>query len=459
VKRLVLLLLLPALAGCGSRSSAPVAPATLPAHPSSHRVDWFTVAVTVVDGNTHHLVVHAKVRVGGKSALTDRRGVATFAFRHKLALLTTVTAPGYAGTELRLPFPTHPASTVQLYRPSLQWPMYGVDAQRTQAQTQIDLRPPFKIVWSRDVGGLAEFPAVVSDGVGYIGNYHGVVQAFDMDTGALLWRHATPHGEMASSPAVWDDRIVVHGMDGDVWVLRRSDGRLLSHFAVGSPIESSPVVADGIDYFGAWNGKVYALDLRTNRLRWTFRSGCKITSSPSLSEGSLYIGDYCGQLLALFRGNGHERWSGSVNGRIYGTPAVAAGRVFVPSSDGDSMTAFSTRGRLLWQRSFGSFVYSSPAVWGGRVFFGTYGGQFYALLARTGRTLWSVGAGGPISGAAAVVDGVAYAGSFAHRILGVDARNGHVLLDFPHGEYVPVSGDGSHLLLHGYSRVYAVVHS
>ena len=36
------------------------------------------------------------------------------------------------------------------------------------------------------------------------------------------------------------------------------------------------------------------------------------------------------------------------------------------------------------------------------------------------------------------------------------ARSGHVVLDFPHGEYVPVSGDGGILLLHGYSRLYAV---
>ena len=35
----------------------------------------------------------------------------------------------------------------------------------------------------------------------------------------------------------------------------------------------------------------------------------------------------------------------------------------------------------------------------------------------------------------------AYAGSFAHRIVGVEATKGRVLLDFPHGEYVPVSGD------------------
>jgi outer membrane protein assembly factor BamB len=142
---------------------------------------------------------------------------------------------------------------------------------------------------------------------------------------------------------------------------------------------------------------------------------------------------------------------------VYGTPAVAAGRVFVPSSTGGSLTAFSTRGRYLWRRSTGSYVYSSPAVADGRVFFGSYNGVFYAVRASNGATLWTHDTGGPISGAATVVDGVAYAGSFAHRILGVDTRSGRVVLDFPHGEYVPVSGAGRRLLLHGYSRIYAVV--
>jgi hypothetical protein len=63
---------------------------------------------------------------------------------------------------------------------------------------------------------------------------------------------------------------------------------------------------------------------------------------------------------------------------------------------------------------------------------------------------------GPVSGAAVVVAGVAYAGSTRGSITGVDARSGRVLLRFPHGEYVPVSGNGQRLLLHGYSRLYAV---
>src|SRR5206468_2640902 len=84
---------------------------------------------------------------------------------------------------------------------------------------------------------------------------------------------------------------------------------------------------------------------------------------------------------------------------------------------------------------------------------------FYSLSAATGRTLWAVGAGGSISGAAVVVDGVAYAGTFAHRIVGVDAGTGRVLLDFPHGQYVPVSGNGGKLLLHGYYRLLAAAPS
>ena len=120
------------------------------------------------------------------------------------------------------------------------------------------------------------------------------------------------------------------------------------------------------------------------------------------------------------------------------------------------LTAFSTGGRYLWTVHTGSYVYSSPAAWGGRVFFGSYNGVFYCVSARSGRVLWEVGLGGAISGAAAVVDGVAYAGSFADQIVGVDARTGRVLLRFPHGHYVPVSGNGGRLLLHGYSRLYAV---
>jgi outer membrane protein assembly factor BamB len=464
VRRLALLLAgagLFVVVGCGSRHEAVT---TVSQIRTVHHVDPVpdapvaqAVQVTVVDGDTNTRVRGARVTIGKRTARSDRHGVARIPLPRHSALVTVAKKSGYDGRAVRLSFRTHPKSTIRIFRRSLQWTMYGADASRSQAQPDLRVRPPFRVVWSRGLGTLIEFPAVVKDGVAYIANARGTVYALDMRNGKIIWRHDTPRGKMASSPAVWRDQLIVHGMDGHVWVLRRSDGKLLWHHTVGSPVESSPVVIDGVDVFGAWNGTITALDLRTHKVRWRRSGGCKVTSSAALAGSTLYIGDYCGRLLALRVGSGALRWSRSVNGRVYGTPAVAAGRVFVPSSTGGSLTAFSTGGRYLWRRSTGSYVYSSPAVADGRVFFGSYNGVFYALRASNGATLWSHNTGGSISGAATVVDGVAYAGSFAHRILGVDTRSGRVVLDFPHGEYVPVSGAGRRLLLHGYSRIYAVV--
>ena len=449
------------LAGCGSRHEAATTAgsALRTVSHKTHPPDLSpkpAVQVTVVDGDTNQRVRGVHVSIGGRSARSDRQGVARIRLAHRGALVTHALKPGYERRAVRLSFRARPRSTIRIYRRSLQWTMYGADQGRTEAQGSIRVRPPFRVVWSRGLGSLIEFPAVVADGVAYIANARGTIRALSMRNGHVIWRRDTPHGKMAASPAVWRDQLVVHGMDGHVWVLRRSDGRILWRYTVGSPVESSPIVLDGVDVFGAWNGTITALDLRTHRVRWHLHTGCKITSSAAVEGATLYIGDYCGRLLALRAGDGRLRFTRGVNGRVYGTPAVAAGRVFVPSSTGGSLTAFSTGGRFLWRRFTGSYVYSSPAVAAGRVFFGSYDGVFYALSATSGATLWAHRTGGPISGAASVVDGVAYAGSFSHRILGVDARSGRVVLDFPHGAYVPVSGGGDRLLLHGYSRLYAV---
>jgi outer membrane protein assembly factor BamB len=444
-------------AGCsaGDESSDPTTTRAEPVRPAPTAPRNKRVYVSVVDGDTNRIVRDAVVRIGRLTHPVSRRGVAVFGVK-RAPQRVRVTAPGYSRRSLVLPFHRRRWKTVRIYRPELQWPLYGVKPSRTQAHDAIKVRPPFRQVWSRSVETLIEFPAVVSDGVAYIGNLRGSVWAIAMRGGGVIWRHDIPGGKMAASPAVVGAWLVVHGMEGNVWVLDRATGRPVWRYHVGSPIESSPVVHDGVDYFGAWNGNVYALDLRARKLRWSFRAGYKITSSAALAGGTLYIGDYGGRLWSLTRANGRRRWAASVNGRIYGTPAVANGRVFVPSSTGGTMTAFTTGGRRLWSVNTGAYVYSSAAVWGGRVFFGSYNGRFYCVSARTGRVLWSVSTGGPISGAAVVVSGIAYAGSLSGRIYGVDVRSGRVLVRFPHGEYVPVSGNGRRLLFHGFSRLYAV---
>ena len=429
---------------------------SLPVAPKPKRAKPAKVLVTVVDGDTHRRVRGARVVIGRRSDYADKTGLAKVKIRRRAALPVRVSKPGYETREVRMPFKRHRQVTVRVYREDLQWPMYGANARRTQTHADISLRPPFRVVWSRGIGSLIEFPAVVDQGVAYIGNYKGTIYAVSMRNGKIVWKYDPPGGKMASSPAIVGNDVVVHGMDGFVRVLDRRNGELQWAHRIGSPIESSPIVRGGLDYFGTWNGRIYALDLERRRIRWSFRTGHKITSSAALAGQTLYIGDYGGRLHALSARTGRRRFVRSVNGRVYGTPAIASGRVFVPSSTGNSLTAFSTNGRYLWRVRTGGYVYSSPAVWAGRVFFGSYNGRLYSVAAGSGRVLWSVPAGGPVSGAAVVVSGVAYAGSTWGRITGVDAKSGRVLLRFPHGEYVPVSGNGGRLLLHGYSRLWAV---
>ena len=367
-----------------------------------------------------------------------------------------ITAKGYLAKLARPPFKQRRRVVVRVYRRSLQWTMYGATPERTQAQRHIAIRPPFRVAWTRGLGALIEFPAVVSEGVAYIANYRGTVRAISMRNGKVGWRRNSAPEERIVARDLGRQARAAHACAGASGSSQRSNGRVLWSKYVGSAIESSPVVRYGVDYFGAHNGRLYALDLERRKFRWVRGGNCKITSSAAISGGMLFIGDYCGRVLAVRSRNGRTFWTRGVNGKVYGTPAVLGRRVFVPSSTGGSLTAFSTGGRYLWRVGTGSYVYSSPAVWAGRVFFGSYNGRMYAVSASRGRVLWSVRAGGPISGAVTVVGGVAYAGSTRGRIVGADALSGRVLLRFPHGEYVPVSGNGRRLLLHGYSRLYAV---
>jgi outer membrane protein assembly factor BamB len=448
-----------AVAGCGGSAR----PTSTAGHATSQATTTTTtaerpalrvVSVTVVDGDTGRPVPGALVGAAG----ARRHGRALLVPLRTRFLTVTARAPAYGPGSLRVVLGRAPrqAVTVELYRSADQWTMYGASPARTQDQEAIQLKPPFRIVWARDLGSLLEYPAAVDDGVAYLSNWSGRLFALSMSNGRTLWRLNMHTEAEASSPAVVGDELVVHVKSGRVLVLDRASGRVLWSWPTSGEIESSPVVEDGIDYLGDWAGDVYALDLRDHRMLWVYHDGCKITASVTVRGAAVYLGDYCGRVLALDRSTGALLWSGSAASPVYGTSATAGGRLFVPSRDAGALYAFTTSGRYLWHVSTGGLVYTAPAVWRGRVYFGSYTGLLYCVSATTGAVLWTLDAGGEISGSPTVVDGVVYAGTFSHRIVGADALTGHELFSFPHGEYVAVSGNEARLLLYGWASLWAV---
>ena len=336
--------------------------------------------------------------------------------------------------------------------------MYGANRARTQVHSAIKLRPPFRVVWRRNLGSLLEFPAVVWNGVAYISNIDGFLFALDMRNGRKLWRKRVGT-RMASSPGLDPKRgvLVTTSMEpGYVKVVSMSTGKVRWRYYTGRA-EPSPVVRNGVAYLASANGNVYALDLDRRRPRWIFRGGVKITGSPALVGNRLYVGDYAGRVFALNARTGRRIWTGSAGSRVYGTVAVSDGRVFAPSVF-SGLSALSARsGRLLWRLPVGDYLYSSPAVYRKRVYFGTYEHLVYSVSARSGRVLWTRPTrAGAVSGAVQVVAGVVYAASLRDRTHAWHWRSGRRLWTFRHGEYVPVSGNGAHLLIHGWQKVFAV---
>ena len=411
--------------------------------------------ISVRDGDTSEPVRKATVKVDDEIFQPGSSGIVRLVPRTRATV--KISARGYGARVVDVDFRRRLVQRIDLWRPSAQWPVYGADAARTQAHSGIEIRPPFRVRWRRDMGSLLEFPAVVWNGVAYANSIRGRLRAFSMRNGHLLWRTRVGR-RMASSPGLDPERglLVTTSMTpGDVKVISMKTGHVRWRLHTGRA-EPSPVVRSGVAYLGAANGNVYALDLDRRRVKWVFHGGAKITGSPALEGRRLFVGDYAGRVFALDARNGRRLWTGGVGGRVYGTTAVAGGRVFAPSVT-SGLSAFSARtGRVLWRIPVGAYLYSSPGVYRGRVYFGAYTGYVYCASASSGRILWTRPAGGAVSGAVEIVDGLVYAASFGSRITAWNWRTGRKVWTFSSGRYVPVSGSAAGLLIHGSHTIWAV---
>jgi type IV pilus biogenesis protein CpaD/CtpE len=152
VRRAGLLIALVALlAGCGSGRPATPTTTTSPTTTTTHKpcpVRIGNLHVTVIDGDTLRRVPRARVRLLHRRARTDRQGLAIISGPRR-RVKVHVSARGYTTAHPLLNFERR-LQTVRIYQPRLQWPVYGATPQRTQAQLNIKIRPPFRRRLGRD---------------------------------------------------------------------------------------------------------------------------------------------------------------------------------------------------------------------------------------------------------------------------------------------------------------------
>ncbi|HVX34533.1 MAG TPA: PQQ-binding-like beta-propeller repeat protein [Solirubrobacterales bacterium] len=352
--------------------------------------------------------------------------------------------------------------------PTVNWPMYGLNPQRTRYLPARGVKPPFRKLWRYTERPLLEFPPIFVGGVLYAVNNSGFAFALNARTGATIWERRI--GRLnASSPTYYKHRLyIVNLVPGHIVKLNAKNGRIIWKRRLPNRAESSPVVVGRSVYFGCEDGKLYSLSTVNGDVRWATQLSGPVKAAPAYYGGRLYVGDYGGSMNAVDAKTGNLVWStgslgtGISGGEFYSTPAVAFGRVYAGNNDDRVYSFDMDTGELAWTYSTGGYAYSAPTVASTKhspptVYIGSFDGNIYALNAKNGEVRWSRSTGGQVVGSLSAVGEIVYVAEFTHQTtIGYMMRSGRKVFTYKKGTYTPVISDGQNIYLTGYSSITAL---
>jgi outer membrane protein assembly factor BamB len=261
------------------------------------------------------------------------------------------------------------------------------------------------VAWTGATDESLASPAVVADGMVYVGSTVGELYAYAVGCASFggtctpLWTGTV--GYMRGlSPAVADGVVYVPGDDFKVSAFAvgcaSGGGTCLPLWTgtTGDSATSSPVVADGVVYVGGGNGKLYAFAVGCNSgggtcsPLWTATTGGWMMSSPAVANGVVYVRTdklYAYAVgCASHGGTCKPLWTASTGGGN-SSPVVSNGIVYAASQDG-KLYAFAVgcasgggTCKPLWTGATGDWIGSSPAVANGVVYVVSSDGHLYAF--------------------------------------------------------------------------------
>ncbi len=199
-------------------------------------------------------------------------------------------------------------------------------------------------------GPVTSSPAIVNDKV-YVGSYDQNIYCLDAYTGDSLWVFPTEN-DISSSVAVSGGRVFTGPDDGYIYCIDAETGDEVwktdiyagnvpgIQFEVATwQVRSSPIVVGGSLYVGALNGKVYCLSTSDGKVQWSYQTGGPIGGSPAYANGMVYIASTDKNLYAFDASSGSLEWTwmtpkdGSTRGSrqlfFVGTPTIADGKLFI----------------------------------------------------------------------------------------------------------------------------------
>ena len=260
--------------------------------------------------------------------------------------------------------------------------------------------------------GFKSTPTVAGDSI-YLGDEEGVFHAIDRKTGKGRWKFATG-GEIYSSAAVLEGRVIFGSYDNRLYCLLEKDGSLIWKYETQGYVHCSPAVVDGVTFIAGCDEHLRAIDIKTGEQTVEVPLETYLIASPAVVGDVLYVGTFASEVVAVDWKKKEIVWrysAGESEHPFHSSAAVTEQLVVVGGRDKLVHAIDRSTGRKVWTFPTRAKIDSSPVIVGDRVFIGSNDGNLYALGLADGKERWKFNAGKPISAGPAVGEGVLVVGS------------------------------------------------
>lgn len=150
-----------------------------------------------------------------------------------------------------------------------------------------------------DGGAYIAASGAILKGQVYIGNYDGVFQRADIDSGRIVWKYTRRDSPFFSSPAIGERAVVFGGRDNQLHCVGCDDGKLHWTFGALAEVDSSPVICGDKVVVGSEDGRLYLINLSDGSKVWSYEIGQPVSSSAAIADGIVIIGCDDGYVYAF----------------------------------------------------------------------------------------------------------------------------------------------------------------
>ncbi|QTL41073.1 outer membrane protein assembly factor BamB [Xenorhabdus budapestensis] len=275
-----------------------------------------------------------------------------------------------------------------------------------------------RVVWDKSVGnGVGHYyshlsPAWQGSTV-YVADRHGIVKAFEIDSGKELWSTdlSEKTGLLSSRlPAllsggltVSGDRLYIGTEKAKVIALDSTNGKVEWESQVAGEALSHPVVSDDLVLIHTGNGMLQALNENDGSVAWSINMdtpplSVRGESAPAIAYGAAIVGGDNGRVSAVLLSQGQLIWQQRIS-QVTGateidrlndvdmTPVISDNVIYAIAYNGNLVAMDMRSGQIIWKRDLGSV--NDMVVTDNNIFIVDQDDRILSLRKSDGVTIWS----------------------------------------------------------------------